>query len=175
MSKKKDLLTDITEKFNEAVEEMASEMTFQIEHAYEETIDEFYEDYDPVSYDRTYSTYLASTGYDNATTPLMHVGDAYFAGIGVNGSNIPGQPYEMPKHWVFDRTFYKGIHGINRNDVFKMNKDRTRDNRITIKNVPTNMKPAPKSVMKKKFKELTKKKNMDKIFDEIVNKHLKFD
>lgn len=173
MAKKDKILKDITNKFNKAVEEMASEVTFQIEEAYEDTIEEFYEDYDPIYYNRTYSTYLASTGYDNPFTPLMHIGDSYFAGIGVSGSNIPYNPYVAYKNWVFNRVFYKGIHGINRADVIRINKYRARENRYIIKNIPTNMKPVPKKIMDSRFKKITKKSNLDKMFNDLMDKYLK--
>ena len=130
MGKKNDLsdvvLNDFKKKYNKAVKEFAQEIAHEIERAYESVIDMFYEDYDPLYYRRTYSTYLASTGYNHLYEPwnFQHIGDSYFVGINVDGSNIPGNPYRAYKHWVFDRTFYKGIHGINRNDLIKMNKKR---------------------------------------------------
>ena len=104
---------DIEQKFQLACVEMAAEMTWRIESAYESVIQSFYDDYTPKFYDRTYSTYQASNRYDDpfGFTP---VGNGYEAGIIVDHENIPGRPYRADKHWVFTRTFNEGIHGFFR-------------------------------------------------------------
>ena len=101
---------DIEKRFSEALEEMAEELTFQIEASYESVIQSFYEDYTPRVYERTYSTYEASDRYDDpfGFTPTS---DGYESGIHVGPENIPGQPYHATKEWVFPRTFEEGIHG----------------------------------------------------------------
>lgn len=157
---------DIKKKFNKAISEMADEVTFQIDSAYETVIDKFYNDYTPKWYDRTYSTYEAARPlYD-----FMHIGDSYWAGIQVDSANIlSANPYKMPKNWVFDRTFYKGVHGITASEVRSWNRGRHRTEEIRIK-APKQMRPTPKALMDKEFKNITSKKNMDKFLNEAISK-----
>lgn len=195
-------LRNIKKHFNEVLQEFAEDVAFNIEKAYESVIDMFYADYgpnngDPWFYDRTYSTYQASSGYDQifSSNNIQHYGNSYFSGIGVSSSNIPGDPYKAYKEWVFNRTFYKGIHGISSVDVREKNEQirqkykRQRalmrklkkkhkglkiDSRMQglIKNIPKNMNPAPKKVMDRQFKKITKKSNMDVLFREALS-HMK--
>lgn len=195
-------LRNIKKHFNEVLQEFAEDVAFNIEKAYESVIDMFYADYgpnngDPWFYDRTYSTYQASSGYDQifSSNNIQHYGNSYFSGIGVSSSNIPGDPYKAYKEWVFNRTFYKGIHGISSVDVREKNEQirqkykRQRalmrklkkkhkglkiDSKMQglIKNIPKNMNPAPKKVMDRQFKKITKKSNMDVLFREALS-HMK--
>lgn len=117
MSKDKDFseLLRLKDILYSAAEEMATEVLWEIEHNYESVIDRFYEHYDPLYYDRTYSTYLASSGYDNlySSRNFIFMSNEYDVGININSKRIPGSPYRADKDWVFSRTFEKGIHGIN--------------------------------------------------------------
>ena len=166
----------IKQKYKEAVREMAEEVAFQIEKSYESAISKFYEDYDPRYYERTYSTYLGSNAYNDIFNQgVQQFGNVFLAGINVDSTNIPGNPYRAQnKAWVFDRTFYKGIHGINRFDKTKINKHRGhgyQKEEIKITSIK-NMHPAPKVLMDKEFKKITKKANMDKMFNQAMNKVL---
>ena len=122
MAKKYDLssLEGVKRIFNEAVEEMAHEVLWRIENIYETAIDRFYADYNPLYYNRTFSTYLGSSGYEDTFSPqnIKKIGDAWESGITISDVNIPGKPYRADTEWVFDRTFNKGIHGINAGKVF---------------------------------------------------------
>lgn len=164
---------DIEKKYNIALKELAEEMSYQIESAYETVIDKFYDDYSPKYYDRSYSTYIGSDHFNDMFN-YQQLGDTYLAGINVSGSNIPGSPYRADTDWVFDRTFYKGIHGINREDKIRMNKTRGRGYEKELIKITTakNMHPAPKALMDKEFKKITRKSNMDKLFNEAMNKAL---
>lgn len=105
-----DIRIDIEARFNMAIADMATLMTYQIESAYQSIIQSFYDDYTPRWYQRTYSTYEAS---DHADDPFKYTpfeGGAE-AGISVDPSFITGKPYRADTAWVFDRTFGKGIHG----------------------------------------------------------------
>lgn len=105
-----DIRVDIESKFNMAVADMAADLTFQIQSAYETVIQSFYDDYTPRWYQRTYSTYEAS---DHADDPFKYtpISGGAEAGILVDPSFITGKPYRADTAWVFDRTFGKGIHG----------------------------------------------------------------
>lgn len=206
MAKKKYDMSDLEglEKlFNDAVEEMAHEIVWKIENIYETAIDKFYADYNPLYYDRTYSTYLASSGYDNLFTPRNVYGNGHYwtAQIMINSNYIPGNPYHAKnKDWVFNRTFSGGIHGINTGKQWGTNSKVRKYQRIKGKKVfeaiwmnnsgitqrkkyysgniqiqdreLSNMIPPPKSLVGKEFKALTRKKNMKKIFDNIMNEKL---
>ena len=105
-----DIKIDIESRFNMAIADMASQITEQIETAYETVIQSFYDDYTPRWYDRTFSTYEASDHIDDMfkITPIEN---GYNAGINIDPSFIKGSPYRADTAWVFDRTFGKGIHG----------------------------------------------------------------
>ena len=129
----------VTESFNKAVKDTAEEISFRIESIYESAIEDFYLSYEPKSYSRTYSTFLGSNHYE---TPFeyMQFGNTYFSGIQVDSGNIPGDPYRAKKNWVFDRSFYKGIHGFITVDQPKINKRKKEIGyRIKIKNYPERM------------------------------------
>ena len=51
----------------------------------------------------------------------------------VSEKNIPGNPYNANKEWVFERTFSKGIHGVSRDDYKEhLNKYKDPKNRPTF-------------------------------------------
>lgn len=187
MAKKSDIdkLRDSMRKdWNKSVKEMADKMSYQIEQSYHKVIDDFYNDavfpYNtppnrPISYSRGLHLVEASNGFPNGQNPwnIQQFGDSYFAGIQVDASNIPGNPYKAHKGWVFDRAYYSGIHGFSRNDVMAWNKKRGRGYHTEIlkySHTPLVSKNKPAKMMEKEFKELTKKKNMDRMFEEIVQK-----
>lgn len=138
-----DIKIDIESKYNLAVAELAAEITFQIQAAYETVVQSFYEDYTPRWYDRTYSTYEASDHAEDPfkTTPIE---GGFNAGINVDPSFITGKPYRADTAWVFDRTFGQGIHGYFRWEMRQWGQNRWRT---------TNL----KYVMSKKKKEHFKK------------------
>lgn len=114
-------IKDLEKLYNDAVEEMAEEVLFQIESEYESNIDRFYNDYSPLYYDRTYSTYMGSSGGNSLFSPqnFKIVDNGYVVGINVDPSNIIGNPYHADKDWVFKRTYLKGIHGINAENIVR--------------------------------------------------------
>lgn len=114
-----DIMKDLKPRFDKALKSTAEEVSFEIEKTYEDCIQSFYEDYEPMYYRRTLSTYLASSNY-NDIFKIDEIGNSAFrAGITVDAHNIHGDPYRADKEWVFNRTFEKGIHGRNRNDRIK--------------------------------------------------------
>lgn len=103
-----------------ALKQTAVQINGLIEDEFEHAVYAFYQDYEPKYYRRTYSTYYASSLYDNDEGLLnpKELSEGLFeAGISVSSDNIPGQPYykkgqhRPDKEWVFKRTYYKGIHG----------------------------------------------------------------
>ena len=128
LGKEKDFseLLNIKEKFNKVAEKFAQEVLWAIENQYESVIDVFYADYNPLYYYRTYSTYLASSGYKQLYSPenYMSFDNYYNVGISIDSQKIPGNPYRADTDWVFNRTFEKGIHGINTRGAFGLRKPR---------------------------------------------------
>ena len=198
-------LEGLEKLFDDAVEEMAHEIVWRIENIYETAIDRFYADYNPLYYDRTYSTYLASSGYENLFSSRNVYGNGHYwtAQIMVNPNYIPGNPYNAKsKQWVFNRTFSGGIHGINtgkqwgtsskfkekqyqrvrgkkvfeaiwRNSSGITKKNSYYSGNIQVQNrVMSNMVPTPKALIGKEFKALTRKKNIKKIFNDILSKKI---
>lgn len=167
------IANDIRRRFNSAVAEFAEEVAFEIEKSYESVIEQFYDDYDPLYYVRGFHLYYGSNGFESPFSDevVQKFGDSYFAGIAVSSSYIPGDPYRAYKGYVFDRAFYKGIHGINRSDLIRINKNKIGGNELRV-STPKNMKPAPKTLMEREFKRLTKKRNMDAMFQPILERNL---
>lgn len=171
---KNSLEKKIKKALDKATKKTAEELTFQIEHAYECAIDNFYNSYTPSWYNRTYSTYLASDRYDSIyDSPLKKIGEAYEAGININSKNIGKNPYRADKEWVLERTFEKGIHGYTFAEMKKWKysaskKISVRRDRYSIElrwnKGMTKLNQPPKDYMDKWFKhEITTKRGRDKI------------
>lgn len=160
---------DLEKRVKASLKDMAEEISFQIENAYENVIEQFYDDYTPDYYNRTYSSYLGSNHYDNPFE-VMSFGLDHFAGIQVDASNIPGNPYRATKQWVFERTFYQGIHGTTISELRERNKGKHRSEEVRFKTAKK-MSPPPKRVMDKKFKQIVKKRNMDSIWESVKKKY----
>ena len=94
---------------------------------FESSIEGFYNDYTPVRYRRTYSTYLASDMYNdmnNYTFNPVEGGDGAEIGLHASSSNL-GNPYRAhDTEWVFKRTFEKGIHGFTRYEASEWDKQK---------------------------------------------------
>lgn len=145
---------------------MAEEVHFRIEQHYERVIELFYQDYKPRRYKRTYSTYLASSGYRDPNTGslaalsgnIKQVGKYWQSGIRVSGANIPGNPYysisthkPYDKMKVFENTFVRGMHGGQGFiDMYDFDYSRA---------VGRRMKRAPKDMMDAWFAKFSKQKN----------------
>ena len=141
-------LTKLKRKYRAAIKNTARDFMLDFKRYYNEAIDAFYNDYEPLKYKRTYMTYAASSlnkGYINPATE----GESFLAEITVSPENIPGEPYmnrvtpfggitgeESKKEIIFPRTFVKGIHGINRNDnLTRVRRNRYRKKRYVPKNI----------------------------------------
>lgn len=205
MAKKYDYssIEGLKDAFNDAVEEMAHEVLWQIENIYETAIDRFYADYNPLYYSRTGATYVASSGYYDLFSPqnIMGGDGNWTAGIKVNSQLIPSGTYRADPNWVFARTFNKGIHGISYGKIFGKDRNKTytrmkgkfyktykvdlipgssplKHTTITkhynsgfklTSRTMSNMSPTPKAIMGREFKILTRKKNMKRMFNDILS------
>lgn len=156
----------------EVLREVAEDVAFDIEMAYEKSIDEFYNDYSPRKYKRTYSTYLASTGYNNKNMVVQNGEYSFIAGIDVSPFNIPGSPYRehitssgiaVTKDFIFSNTFDKGLHGFQSGEYKKKFADehdwadgKKWKNRSTrIVNSVSRSNP-PEEAMRRRFKEIVR-------------------
>lgn len=151
---------------NDAVSHAAYEAAYIIENQYESIISKFYDDYTPHIYERTYSTYLASSMYSDYSKGIRKLSDgSYEVGIYVSPQNIPDDPYIDDKEYVFWRTFEEGIHGLSRKDVRANPKEHTI---VSYMNIPKRMKPAPRVLMDKWWRKFKKNNEMKTIMDQAI-------
>ena len=116
----KNLKDIIIKDFKNAIKDTAIELNQQLAEAYNKSVDAFYNDYEPQYYKRTGSLYDGSNltksgligGYkeNNIKNPKKNK-NGYYAEIQVNPKFIHGKPYRADTDWVFERSFFKGIHG----------------------------------------------------------------
>ena len=144
--------------------EMTYNIAFEIESAYERIINKFYEDYKPLYYQRTYSTYSASDIYGDIFRGVKSTSNGYQIGISVSSSYIDGDPYEMNKEDVFHRTFVEGVHGFSSDDGWSG----------SFKNVPPKTSPSPKEQMDDWFENFKKdSKQFEKIKQDAIKRAMR--
>lgn len=173
MAKNKNII-DINifkKSYRNALEKTAQRIGREIEKAYEAQIQRFYNDYNPIVYERTGATWWASSGMQNYNSWSTYLGDLqYQAGIVIDPMNIQikrGHPYKANTEWVFNRTWHYGIHGINVNTRrYKIIKKGKREYEVSwnYRQFPTNTRPAPETEFIKAFNKIKQHKNLDKIF-----------
>ena len=112
-------LDGLTKTFNDSIKDMAEEIMIQTDIIYDKAIEKFYNHYTPLYYNRTYSTYYASSGYNNLFTPenLYPNGNEWVSSIIIDSANIYDSPnlnktkdgWASPDRadtdWVFERTY----------------------------------------------------------------------
>ena len=163
---------------DKSLEEAAYEIGFEIESKFERCVDEFYKDYPNPKYNRTHSTYLASSGYNNLTELAQRDGDTYRAGIRVDSSFIEDNPYRADTSWVFDRTWRRGIHGWVYYTKLegKGNPTQIPDSLfrglINMAYHHPPMSPSPLSLMNEEFKAINKKKYVNNKFAKTFENNL---
>lgn len=118
--KKKNLEDIIIKDFEAAIKDTAIELNQHLAAAYTQSVEAFYNDYEPKYYKRTGSLYDGSnltksgliSGYNekNIKNPKKN-NNGYYAEIKVSPKFIHGKPYRADVDWVFERFFFKGIHG----------------------------------------------------------------
>lgn len=117
----KEIENDVKIKIEKALKNAARDITSDLEKAYESAVDAFYASYSPVYYHRDYNTYLASdtwNDYDCEKNLQWEKSNGniigFKTGIKVSSNYITGSagsPYKDPTDYVFERTYYYGIHG----------------------------------------------------------------
>lgn len=158
--------------YKTALEKTAQKIGKEIEKAYESQITRFYNDYTPILYKRTNSTWWASSGYRNYESWSTYLGDLqYQAGINIDPANIQsnrGDPYRADTDWVFNRTWHLGIHGINKNNRRFKRKKRRNGTEYEVswnyRRFPTNTRPSPEKEFKSMFSKIKTHKHIDDIF-----------
>lgn len=186
------ILDPIEEKLNKALYNTAEDVLVEIEAAFESVIEKFYEDYtprngNPYYYRRTGSTFYGSNAYNNLINPetLYYEKDIPITGIDIHSSFIEkvlGNPYNADMNspaWVFNRTFYEGIHGFTEVEAETWSKD-THKNRKgkksrfhKPKNIPTQTTPVPKELMDAKFKDISSIDHLNELLNKNIRKILK--
>ena len=167
-----------------AIKEVAKQLTEELHEKYVNVITKFYEDYPkPVLYKRTYSTYKA-TDYDmqgeSLAGPSAEKVPGYVGGINVDAyyiwHHVGGSPYRQPASYVFERTFAKGIHGFTNKEAKSMVRSGKNvfGDRISIKIKPPKapMRPTPKRLMDKEFREIRKRDHIDPMVNAALTKYL---
>lgn len=122
------ICNDIRKKVELALKDAAYEIAFEIESAYEISVDGFYNSYTPKSYIRNYYTYTGSDSYNNISKNIKESqsGDLtiYEMGIKVSGDYVQGE-YKDPTPYVFNRSYFEGIHGTRSIGVMEIPPDTT--------------------------------------------------
>lgn len=186
MGKNNDII-DISvfkKSYDNALKKTAQRIGREIEKAYEAQITRFYNDYFPISYDRTGATWWGSSGMQDYKSWSIYLGDLkYQAGITVSPENIQnkiGDPYRADTDWVFNRTWHLGIHGINRRYVRhkiitrgRGKKKREYEVKWNYRQFPTNTRPSPENEFIKEFNKIKKHSHLDEVFGEYWSYELK--
>ncbi len=129
------LMKKLQEKANQKANIILNEMERQIKDSlgiiYSKVIEDFYDDYDPDYYDRTFSTYQAGLIVPHPTryidSPVARTktssastknGFAKKISMSVTSDNMNpirtrSNQYRQPIDYVFNRTFEQGIHGYS--------------------------------------------------------------
>lgn len=123
----------LKKRFDTALALVAREVGFEIEETFENQINAFYADYDPMVYDRTGYIYYLSSGYDDYDSLVSGKNLKYTAGIRVAPTNVPDGAYAKNPHhglkitprFVYNISYMRGIHGFNRSDLTFMRDKRT--------------------------------------------------
>ena len=100
----------VREKVRLATKDAAYEIAFEIESAYESAIDAFYASYTPRYYDRNYYTYTGSDSCNDISKNIEWDDEGFKTGIRVSSKFVNGG-YKDPVDYVFNRSYYYGIHG----------------------------------------------------------------
>lgn len=107
-------IKEIKKRIGSVVDDIGYDIAEQIQIKWDNCVDAFYNDWNPIYYDRTYSTYMASDGEDgvsnNYSVKETDSGFEITAGINIDSSRL-GTPYKDPTDYVFQRTWEEGIHG----------------------------------------------------------------
>lgn len=105
----KDLKKFVKDFKQKALNHMKEEVAFEIQRHYDLFIEQFYNEYDPLYYQRTLSTYEASSASNSFLDAIIDMDNV---GIYVSSDYISGNPYgEMNKEEVFYNVYDKGLHG----------------------------------------------------------------
>lgn len=168
----------------DAIEIARMDVVEKLEIMWENSIDRFYDSYDPSWYRRTHSTYKASDAFDSLENHLFNPTDknGYEIGIHISSDNI-GDPYDAESEWVFKRTFEKGYHGYTIQEAdewsrYKVSIVGADGKRYTVhswKKPPRKrlqkmkvLKPTPKADMDTKFKKFKKNELKEVVKDAFV-------
>ena len=120
---------NLNRKINTAYEhikrEAANKVAEDVVYMYNSVIKQFYQHYKPHSYDRTYTAFLANNMYgtDNYEQIINQYEEgftvSFFVGDEFLDKTLSKNPYRADRDWVFERTFTKGIHGWEPEEVEK--------------------------------------------------------
>lgn len=192
-----ELPSEFKRRINKTVKHIKEEASLQvakdIKHMYNSAIKDFYADYRPRSYNRTFSAFIADNlrGTDDYSKIIEQHDDGFTVAFSVGDGFISGNPYRAKKDWVFNRTFVEGIHGWTPDEVMNIpnhflggygyDPDRHDEYFVNMlqrwTNVPKPLSPPPKAKLDelyKKYKLPTRlRKKIKPIVDRNIEKYLK--
>ena len=90
---------------DKATKDMSMDMQYKLESMFTSAIDYFYNEYEPLIYNRTGWSRKAYKSTYNKTK------NGYECGVSIGATYINGHPYNDSNEYVFDRVYNKGIHG----------------------------------------------------------------
>ena len=192
MAKKITLPDEFNKKIDNAINEMlfafAERMAEDCRKQYQKTIDEFYADYKPHSYDRTLETKYAHNLYGKNYKSITTIVNSTTVQIRflADSSFISGTPYRADTKWVFDRTFEEGIHGWTPDEVLEYSSGGNygyfdKKNQFHINKMLNHMpapplSPSPKERMNEWYRQYKKPTNLRQIMQpiskQILDKYL---
>ena len=128
-NKRRDLLRKQNRMINSMLDHAAEYMKEEFAYLYANVIVGFYENYDPIRYRRTFSTFAAGLeGRYNKPEDYVYNPKPRVDIKPINGGegreikmhispDYMGDPCRAATDWVFDRTYVEGIHGFARSDI----------------------------------------------------------
>ena len=167
-------LKELNEAILRAVDHMLDDIGDDLEIAYGRCIDRFYKDYPhPKFYDRTFSLYAGSDGWDNPHRNKKKISDTkYYIGINVGWENIlmnlgedpylDRGPYRDNVKFVFERAYLSGIHGMTLEEASNRG--------LKWHHLP--MTPPPIHFMEKEYRKIANKSYLDKLWEESILREL---
>lgn len=112
----------IDKAIHKSLEECAKKMAEDCKEEYVSVIKDFYADYpSPRSYHRSleskFANILRDDNYDYKKITTFIDDDKVQIKFKISHEFIEGKPYRADTEWVFDRTYYEGIHGWTPEEV----------------------------------------------------------
>lgn len=144
------------QKLKNALPKAAKEIGHALGAKFISTVSEFYNQYDPRIYKRTYGVYDFGYGVGGKRRYVQKSGDRYSCGLRVDPSFMSGNPYAKSHGWtdispsdIYYISFVGGLHGYDADVLAPVQE------KYVLHNAPPVMSPSPMEVMDDFFDEYT--------------------